>query len=105
MKLVMGVFNAQFGRDNNAWEETMGKAAIGDRTDSGERLLSYCSSNKLKIGGSSSTRTFIKAHGDLRMERLPTRLITYAFQEDGLHRCRMYGSTEEQMLIQITTLL
>ena len=52
MKLVMRDFNAQVGRDNNAWEETMGKEAIGDRTDNGERLLSYCSSNKLKIGGS-----------------------------------------------------
>src|SRR5258706_200987 len=52
MKLVMGDFNAQIGRDNNAWEEAMGKEAIGDRTDNGERLLSYCSSNKLKIGGS-----------------------------------------------------
>ena len=82
--------DTQVGRDNNAWEETMGKEAIGDRTDNGERLLSYCSSNKLKIGAvSSNTRTFTRAHGDLRMDRLSTRLITYAFQEDGLHHCRM----------------
>ena len=52
MKIIMGDFNAQIGRDNTGWEETLGKEAIGVRNENGERLLSYCSSNKLKIGGS-----------------------------------------------------
>jgi len=46
LKIVMGDFNAQIGRD------TTGKEALGERTDNGERLLSLCSSNSLKIGGS-----------------------------------------------------
>ena len=52
MKIIMGDFNAQIGRDNTGWEETLGKEAIGVRNENGERLLSYCSSNKLRIGGS-----------------------------------------------------
>jgi exonuclease III len=43
LKIVMGDFNAQIGSDNTGWEETMGREATGDRTDNGERLLSYCS--------------------------------------------------------------
>ena len=52
MKMVMGDFNAQVGSDTTGWEEAMGREAIGERNENGERLLSYCSSNKLKIGGS-----------------------------------------------------
>jgi len=52
MKLLVGDLNAQVGKDNTGWEETMGREAIGTRNENGERLLSYCSSNKLKVGGS-----------------------------------------------------
>ena len=52
MKLFLGDCNAQVGKDNTGWEETMGREAIGTRNENGERLLSYCSSNKLKVGGS-----------------------------------------------------
>ena len=52
MKKVMGDFNAQVGNDNTGWEEAMGKKAIGERNENGERLLSFCSNNKLKVGGS-----------------------------------------------------
>jgi len=52
LKIVMGDFNAQVGSDNKGWEETMGRECLGDRTDNGDRLLSFCIANKLKVGGS-----------------------------------------------------
>jgi hypothetical protein len=52
MKLIMGDVNAQIGTDNDSCEKVMGKNAIGDRNGNGERLLSFCSSNKLKVGSS-----------------------------------------------------
>jgi hypothetical protein len=52
LKIVMGDFNSQIGADNAGWEDTIGTEAIGERTDNGERLLSLCSTNKMKIGGS-----------------------------------------------------
>jgi len=68
MKIILGDFNAQVGTDNIAWEETMRKDAIGERNDNGERLLSYCSSNKFKIGGVFfNTKVFMLAHGDHRI--------------------------------------
>jgi exonuclease III len=55
MKIVLGDFNAQVGKDNEGWEEAMGQQGLGERNDNGERLLSYCSVNKLKVGGSLFT--------------------------------------------------
>ena len=52
LKILMGDFNAQIGPDRTGWEDVMGSEALGTRTDNGERLLSCCSVNKLKIGGS-----------------------------------------------------
>jgi len=52
LKVVMGDFNAQIGADNRGWEAYMGKAAIGEMMDNGIRMLSFCSSTELKVGGS-----------------------------------------------------
>ena len=52
LKIVMGDFNAQIGNNIEGWEDVIGAQAMGERTDNGERLLSYCSNNRLKIGGS-----------------------------------------------------
>ena len=52
VKILMGDFNAQIGPDRTGFENVMGKEAMGRRTDNGERLLSMCSSNELKVGGS-----------------------------------------------------
>ena len=52
MKIAMGDFNAQIGDNIEGWEDIIGSQAMGERTDNGERLLSYCSVNGLKIGGS-----------------------------------------------------
>ena len=52
LKILMGDFNAQIGPDRTGWEDVMGAEALGTRTDNGERLLSCCSVNKLRIGGS-----------------------------------------------------
>ena len=51
MKIAMGDFNAQIGDNIEGWEDIIGSQAMGERTDNGERLLSYCSVNGLKIGG------------------------------------------------------
>ena len=52
LKILMGDLNVQIGSDRTGWEDIMGSEALGTRTDNGERLLSCCSVNKLKIGGS-----------------------------------------------------
>ena len=52
MKILMGDFNAQIGADITEFENVIGKEALGQRTDNGERLLGLCSNNNLKIGGS-----------------------------------------------------
>jgi len=55
MKVVIGDFNAQVGRDNEGWKEVMQQQGLGEINDTDERLLSYCSANKLKVGGSQFT--------------------------------------------------
>lgn len=50
LELVMGDFNVQVGADYTGRAETVGKEALGERTENGERLLSFCSINKFKIG-------------------------------------------------------
>jgi Reverse transcriptase (RNA-dependent DNA polymerase)/Endonuclease/Exonuclease/phosphatase family len=52
LKVVMGDFNAQIGRDKAGWADVMGTEAAGERNDNGERMLSYCSNSRLKVGGS-----------------------------------------------------
>jgi len=52
VKILMGDFNAQIGPDRTGFKNVMGKEAMGRCTDNGERLLSMCSSNELKVGGS-----------------------------------------------------
>jgi len=52
MKIVMGDFNVQIGMCNNGREDVMGTQALGVRNDNGDRLLSFCSTHGLKIGGS-----------------------------------------------------
>ena len=52
MKIVMGDFNVQIGMCNNGHEDVMGTQALGVRNDNGDRLLSFCSTHGLKIGGS-----------------------------------------------------
>jgi len=52
VKILMGDFNAQIGPDRTGFENVMGNETMGRRTDNGERLLSMCNSNELKVGGS-----------------------------------------------------
>ena len=52
MKILMGDFNAQIGPDTTGFENVIGKEALGQRTDNGDRLLGLYSNNNLKIGGS-----------------------------------------------------
>ena len=84
LKIVMGDFNVQVGAENGGWEETIGKEALGERTDNGERLLSYCSTNKLRIGGTLLQHKNIhKPRGGPLMVELQIKLTTSASPTDG----------------------
>lgn len=50
--LLMGDFNANVGQSNHNRRRVMGKHAVGDLTDNGERLISMCEENDFVIGGS-----------------------------------------------------
>ena len=48
---LMGDLNAKVGDDNNGAERTMGKFGCGSINNNGERLVEFCASNDLVIGG------------------------------------------------------
>ena len=50
--ILMGDLNAKIGCDNRGFEEIMGKHAIGEMNDNGERFANLCGLNNLVIGGS-----------------------------------------------------
>ena len=45
--LIMGDLNAKVGEDNSQWETVMGKYGIGYINDTGEKLLTFCTTNDL----------------------------------------------------------
>jgi len=74
----------------------MGQQGPGELNENGERLLSYCSANKLKVGGIVCSLTI---HSQRYME-----ITNWSdCQPNGSHHCMMYVSTEVQMLAQIIT--
>ena len=50
--IIMGDINAKIGSDNNGYETCMGKEAMGERNNNGQRLIDLCLENGLVIGGS-----------------------------------------------------
>ena len=52
VNILMGDFNAKIGADNTGYEEVMGKHALGEMNDNGERFAELCGTNNLVIGGS-----------------------------------------------------
>ncbi|CAH1248758.1 Hypp8389 [Branchiostoma lanceolatum] len=51
MTLVMGDLNAKVGSDYEGRESAMGRHGCGNINDNGERLVDFCLSNRLVIGG------------------------------------------------------
>ena len=49
--MVIGDLNAKVGSDNLAWKMTMGKHGVGNKNENGVRLLEFCTTNDLIIGG------------------------------------------------------
>ena len=52
VNILMGDLNAKIGADNTGYEEVMGKQALGEMNDNGERFAELCGTNNLVIGGS-----------------------------------------------------
>lgn len=50
--IVMGDMNAKIGSDNIGYQEIMGKQALGEMNENGERFADICALNNLVIGGS-----------------------------------------------------
>ena len=50
--IIMGDLNSKIGCDNSGYEYCMGKEAMGERNDNGQRLIDICLENGLVIGGS-----------------------------------------------------
>jgi hypothetical protein len=106
LKIIMGDFNSQIGTDNTGWEDTIGRQAMEERTDNGDRLLSICSTNKMKTGGSlfmARTKTSTRVLGGHQMDELSTKSTISASHEGGQHHCRMCETTEEKISKQFTT--
>ncbi|XP_033106314.1 uncharacterized protein LOC117108409 [Anneissia japonica] len=51
MKIVMGDLNANVCSDNLGFEKAMGKHGCGSMNENGKRLMEFCSSNDLIVGG------------------------------------------------------
>ena len=51
VNIIMGDLNAKVGSDNENYEEVMGKHGLGEINDNGDRLLGFCTFNKMVIGG------------------------------------------------------
>ena len=51
MMIVMGDYNAKVGDDNRGNERAMGVHGCGTRNENGERLLDFCNSYNLVVGG------------------------------------------------------
>ena len=49
--IVSGDLNAKVGSDNRGHERVMGKHGIGEDNENGERLIDFCATNDLVIGG------------------------------------------------------
>ena len=47
--IVMGDLNAKVGKDNDQWENVMGKYGLGEANERGEKLLTFCATNDLCI--------------------------------------------------------
>jgi hypothetical protein len=52
LNILMGDFNAKVGSDNLGYEEVMGRQALGEMNDNGERFAELCGLNNFVIGGS-----------------------------------------------------
>ncbi|XP_047000524.1 craniofacial development protein 2-like [Schistocerca americana] len=57
--IVMGVFNAQIGKDSKGFEQVLGCFGYGGRNEDGERLLDLCQRNRMKI----ANNWFVKGEG------------------------------------------
>jgi len=88
MKIVLGDLNAQIGFEGTGWEEVIRKNAAGDLNNNGKRLLSFCSSNRLKIGGSLfNHKIYTKAHdGNTQPDRSHLHLKASFMQDLLVHR-------------------
>ena len=62
MKIVMGDLNAKVGGDNTNHDRAMGKEGCGSMNNNGERLLEFCTTYDLVIGGTLSTPENPQAH-------------------------------------------
>lgn len=51
IKIIMGDLNSKVGCDNTGYERTMGQQGCGRMNENGERLVEFCSTNNLVIGG------------------------------------------------------
>jgi hypothetical protein len=51
LKIVMGDMNAKVGRDSTNCDRAMGKEGCGSKNENGERLLEFCTTYNLVIGG------------------------------------------------------
>jgi hypothetical protein len=50
--ILMGDFNAKIGKDNKNIKQIMGRYALGERNDNGQRLIELCSNYDPVTGGS-----------------------------------------------------
>ena len=48
--IIMGDFNAKVGRDNTAFERTVGRNGMGDKDENGQ-LVEFCSNNGMVLTG------------------------------------------------------
>lgn len=75
----MGDMNTEIGRNNNGYEQTMGREGLGTVNENGERFAAACADNNLVIVGQcSNTRTSIEQHGCLLTTSQQTKLTTSA---------------------------
>ena len=77
MKIVLGDLNSKVGNDNTNHDRAMGKEGCGSINNNVERLLEFCTTYDLVIGGHSShTRKSTSSPGAPLMEETKIRLTT-----------------------------
>nr|KAG5693079.1 hypothetical protein BaRGS_010638 [Batillaria attramentaria] len=75
INILMGDFNAKVGSDNTGYEEVMGKHALGDMNDNGERFADIRSLQDVRVKRGADAVTdhhLLTAKVKLKLKRIPT---------------------------------
>ena len=109
VRILVGDFNAQVGRDHETWKGIIGTHSLHpQQNDNGTRLLDFCCLNEYVIGGTmfehKDIHKGIQVPSGHQQEGLSTRLTISVQTENGSAHSKMSAVSEAPTSIQHITL-